>query len=85
MKLTINFFILKLLPKVTLFEFQGLLESTAASVTASLEDKLWLGQFTVVIPSHWRQHMCQVEFKTAKGQTRYKVAILHITNFANFL
>ena len=53
---------------------QGLLQVTSDSVSRALEGRLWLGQFTVVLPPSWRQNKCGVEFKTPKGQTRYKVS-----------
>ena len=53
---------------------QGLLQVTSDSVSRALEGRLWPGQFTVVLPTSWRQNKCGVEFKTPKGQTRYKVS-----------
>ena len=53
---------------------QGLLRVTSESVSRALEERLMPGQFTLVLPTSWRQNKCGVEFKTPKGQTRYKVS-----------
>ena len=54
---------------------QGLLTRTSQAVNIALEEKLWPGQFTVVVPTHWREGRCEEQFKQAKGQTRYQVRL----------
>ena len=58
----------------SLVSLQGLLLVSSQSVASALDSRLWPGQFTVVLPSSWRQHKCGVELRTPKGQTRYKVS-----------
>ena len=53
---------------------QGLLRVSSEAVAAALEDRLRPAQFTVVVPSSWRQSKCGVELRKPKGQTRYKVS-----------
>ena len=74
----LNFNEVETKPNELLFPFQGLLTRTSDAVATALDDKLWLGQFIVVLPSHWRyQQYCAesgLELRQAKGQTRYKVS-----------
>lgn len=51
---------------------KGLLTRTSQAVHTALDKRLWPGQFTLVVPSHWGEERCEVQFKQAKGQTRYQ-------------
>ena len=44
----------------------------SSSVGVALSWSVWPGQYTVVLPSHWREDKCRVSIMPAKGQTRYK-------------
>ena len=53
---------------------QALLTVTSSSVGVALSWSAWPGQYTVVLPYHWREDKCRVSIMPAKGLTRYKTA-----------
>ena len=45
------------------------------AVSTALDGRVWLEQFTVVVPTHWREAKCGLKLRSPKGNTKHKVSV----------
>ena len=49
------------------------MSGASRALGTALDDKVWLEQATVVVPSHWRDSKCGLTLRSPKGNTRHRV------------
>ena len=54
--------------------FQKLVIPASSAVSTALDGLVWLEQFTVVVPTHWREAKCGLKLRSPKGNTKHKVS-----------